>query len=167
MRFAYALAFIFSCARGPAESPSPVQEFSLYATDGTPVRLGDHLGRDVVLLAFFATWSKPSRAVLVHLEELHREKRALGFFIVGVAVDGPDTMADVTAFRARNDFTFPIVIDQDSSVTATYNPRRSVPFLVLVDRNGRTAQREGYNPGDESSIRTDVLRALSDPRGSP
>jgi len=59
----------------PASKESAVTDFSLPATDGVTFRLGDHVGREVVLLVFFATWSKPSRSALLHLQRLYEDAR--------------------------------------------------------------------------------------------
>jgi peroxiredoxin len=131
-------------------------------TAGPAFRMSDHAGKQVILMAFFATWSGPATTALQHFEQLHKEKQSDGLLVLGVAVDGPDTLADVPSYVSRNGFTFPIAIDQDSHVTARFNPRRAVPLFVLIDRQTHVSVlRDGYNPGDEVGIRQAVETALS------
>jgi hypothetical protein len=62
----------------------------------------------------------------------------------------------------RFDVPFPVVTDDDSRIASLYNPRRSMPLSVLVDRGGRiVAVREGYAPGDEKLLEADVDKALA------
>lgn len=43
-----------------------------------------------------------------------------------------------------------------------YNPRRSAPFMVLIDRQGHIVKvREGYVPGDADQITEEIRRLLT------
>lgn len=148
------------CAPDVRSPQGSARDFSARRTDGRTFTLSDHSG-SVVLLAFFATWSKPSVVELRHLQRLFDDRKHEGLVVVGIAVDGPETIANVPAFASRNALTFPIVLDEDSHVVSLYNPKRAVPLTVLVDRQGSTARIwEGYNPGDEDAIRRDAGRVL-------
>jgi hypothetical protein len=59
------------------------------------------------------------------------------------------------------DIDFPVVVDDDSRIASLYNPKKSMPLSVLIERTGRIAVvREGYNPGDEKLVAADVAKAL-------
>lgn len=76
-------------------------------------------------------------------------------------MDGPETSADVPAFVKRFGLTFPVVLDDDSRIASVYDPKKSMPLSVLIDRAGHViAVREGYNPGDEKLVDADVEGAL-------
>ena len=84
-----------------------------------------------------------------------------GLLVVGVSMDGPESSADVPAFVKRFGLTFPVVLDDDSRIASLYDPKKSMPLSVLIDRKGRViAVREGYNPGDEKQVDADVEAAL-------
>jgi peroxiredoxin len=155
-------AVLFACTPSdPASAPAVARDFSVRQTDGRTFTLAEHQG-EVVVLAFFATWSKPSVVELRHLKRLADRHRSEGLTVVGVAVDGPETVAEVPAFATRNELTFPIVLDEDSHVVSLFNPKRDVPLTVLVDRHGATARIwSGYNPGDEDSIAAETEAVLS------
>jgi len=56
----------------------------------------------------------------------------------------------------------------DSRIASLYNPKKSMPFSVLIDRAGRIIRvREGYNPGDEKLVTADVVSALGQPSATP
>jgi peroxiredoxin len=130
-------------------------------TKGHTVRLGDHLGKEVVLLDFWATYCEPCLAEMPHLEKMYEGNKERGFVVIALAMDGPDTVAEVPSFAARNGLTFPVVLDADSRVASVYNPKSSAPLSVLIDRHGNVVRvREGYNPGDEALVEADVKSAI-------
>jgi peroxiredoxin len=136
-------------------------DFTARDVDGKTFRLSDHLGREVVLLDFWSTFCEPCKAEFPHLRAIYDRDRARGLLVVGVAMDGPETVADVPAFVKRFDVDFPVVLDDDSRIASLYNPKKSMPLSVLIDRAGHiSVVREGYNPGDEGQVAADVAAAL-------
>jgi peroxiredoxin len=154
----------------PAGGPPPVGNGAVGAVapsftgrdvDGNPFNLSKHLGRDVILLDFCATWCEPCVAEFPHLRRLYEKNRRRGFIVVAIAIDGADTIANVPGFVRRNQIEFPVVPDPDARIASMYNPRRAVPLSVLIDRAGRVIEvREGFTPGDEDSLAKQVESAL-------
>jgi peroxiredoxin len=129
---------------------------------GKTFRLSDSRGK-VVLLDFWSTVCEPCKAEFPHLRAMYDSQRARGLLVVGIAMDGPETVADVPSFVKRFELDFPVVTDEDSRIASLYNPKKSMPMGVLVDRTGRiTAVREGYTPGDEKLVAADVEKALAE-----
>jgi peroxiredoxin len=136
-------------------------DFSARDIDGKTVRLADHLGKQVILLNFWQTWCEPCVAEFPHLRKMYEANKSKGFVLYGVAMDGPETVANVPAFAKRNQLNFPVLLDEDSHVAAIYNPKKSAPLSVLIDRAGKIAViREGYNPGDEEYLAKEVAKVL-------
>jgi peroxiredoxin len=139
-------------------------DFSARDLEGKTVRLSSYLGKQVVLLNFWATWCEPCLAEFPHLDRMYNANKSKGFVLLGVAMDGPETVANVAAFAKRNQLSFPVLLDEDSHVASIYNPKKSAPLSVLIDRTGRISViREGYNPGDEAFLAKDVAAALDAP----
>jgi len=137
-------------------------DFDLPALDGTNVRLSDHLGKNVVLIDFWATFCDPCLTAMPHLDELYRKHKARGFVVLGISIDGPDSVAQVKNEVSKLGVTFPILLDQETRVVALYNPKTSAPFSVLIARDGSIiAQKEGYTTGDATSIEHDIEAALA------
>ena len=152
-------------ARGPAQGASSAgtiaPDFTASDVDGKTFRLSDHLGKSVILLDFWSTFCEPCKAEFPHLRALYDEQKAKGLLVVGVAMDGPETVADVHAFVKRFELDFPIVTDEDSRIASLYDPKKSMPLSVLIGRSGRIAVvREGYNPGEEKLVAADVAKEL-------
>jgi peroxiredoxin len=168
------LAAISVCACAPGEAFGPVvrgpgagraggaaPDFAAVDLKGRTMRLADYLGERVVLLDFWATYCEPCLAEMPHLEALYEAERGRGLVVIGVAMDGPETEAEVPSFVARNGLAFPVVVDDDSHVASLYNPKKSAPLSVLIDRGGRVVRvREGYNPGDERLVAADVQAVI-------
>lgn len=140
---------------------SAASDFTARDTEGKTVKLSDHLGKDVILISFCATWCEPCVAEFPHLRKMYDANKAKGLVILAVAMDGPETVANVAAFAKRNQLNFPMLTDEDSRIASLYNPKKSAPLSVLIDRQGKVAAiREGYNPGDEEFLAKDVAKVL-------
>jgi len=147
--------------RDSAAGGTQAQDFTGRDVQGKTFRLSDHVGKQVILLDFWATFCEPCKAEFGHLQDLVARDANKGLLVVGVSMDGPETSADVPAFVKRFGLTFPVVLDDDSRIASVYDPKKSMPLSVLIDRGGRViAVREGYNPGDEQLVDADVEGAL-------
>jgi peroxiredoxin len=170
MRAPCAASLLLALACGPAAPTATTAgtsaaarppDFELPRLDGGTERLSDHFGKDVVLVDFWATFCKPCLRAMPDLDALYRGRKARGFVVLGVSIDGPGSTADVQAAVARLGVSFPILLDQESRAVALYNPRASAPFSVLIGRDGRVlAEREGYTTGAHDSIEHDIDAAL-------
>lgn len=176
MRFIGSLTLslaVFACGpeavgNQPVNSPTTASvggtaapDFTARDTEGNTFRLSEHLGKEVILLDFWATYCEPCKAAFPHVESLSKSLKSKGLLVVAVAMDGPDTVAEVSSVKSRYNLSFPVVLDEDSRVASLYNPKKSMPLSVLIDRSGKVVKvREGFNPGDEELIEADVKKAL-------
>lgn len=136
-------------------------DFTARDIEGKSLRLSTYLGKQAVLLNFWQTWCEPCMAEFPHLRKMYESNKDKGFVLIGVAMDGPETVANVPAFVKRNQLNFPVVLDEDSQIAAIYNPKKSAPLSVLIDKTGKvSAIREGYNPGDEVYLAQQVAKML-------
>ena len=170
---------VFGCAgantAGPAGSPSTAgqgtsahgssshaADFTLETIDGKTVSLSDYTGKSVVMIDFWATWCEPCLSAMPVLNDMYKRHKDKGFVILSVALDGPDTVADVRAYVRRQNLAFPVLLDQESRAVSLYNPRRSAPFSVIIGRDGSiVSKHDGFLPGDEVEIEKDVVAALA------
>ena len=157
-----------ACAPAPNSTPSAASpanagppDFELNALDGSSVRLSEHLGKEVVLIDFWATFCEPCLRSMPALDALYTKYKDQGFVVFGIAIDGPDSLSQVRADAQRLGIHFPILLDQDTRVVALYNPKTSAPFSVLIGKQGNVLrQKEGYTTGSSESLERDIVAAL-------
>ncbi len=173
-RFLVLACFASACATGGGGTKSagavasesttvgaPAPDFTLRDLDGRTYTLSDRLGKDVILIDFWATWCVPCGAEMPHLEQLYQAHKGQGFVVLGVSMDGPESVAQVGPFARRYGMTFPVLLDEETRVVGVYNPKRTAPLNVLIDRKGQIARiRNGYNAGDEKLVEADVAALL-------
>lgn len=136
-------------------------DFELESLSGETVRLADHLGKEVVLIDFWATFCEPCLTSMPHLDELYKKYKSRGFEVLGVSIDGPESTAQVRTEVGKLGVTFPILLDQETRVVALYNPKTSAPFSVLIGKDGRIrVKREGYSTGNAAALESDIVAAL-------
>lgn len=146
---------------GAPTNGASAQDFTARDTEGKTIRLSDYLGKKAIVLNFWATWCEPCIAEFPHLRRMYEANKEKGLVILGVAMDGPESVANVAPFARRNMLNFPVLLDEDSHVAALYNPKKSAPLSVLIDKQGHIFKvREGYNPGDEDFLAQDVAKML-------
>jgi len=151
-------------ASSTAGLSSRASDFTGRDIDGKTVRLSDYLGKQAVLIDFAATWCTPCLAEIPHLRRIYEKERGRGFVLLIIAMDGSETVAEVPAWARRNSMTFPVVTDEDSQIASLYNPKKSAPLTVLIDKTGKIVYvHDGYNPGDEIALEEHVARVLDSP----
>jgi peroxiredoxin len=139
-------------------------DFAAQDTNGATLHLSQYLGKNVILIDFWATWCQPCLEEMPHLRRMYEANKAKGFVVIAVSMDGPETVAEVPSFAQRNRLTFPVVLDEDSHVASIYNPRKAAPLSAIIDRKGKVVLvHEGYNPGDEQMLAAEVDKALNEP----
>jgi peroxiredoxin len=152
-----------ACAAGPggAGGHGRAADFALRDVDGRTVRLSDYLGKDVILINFWATWCAPCAGELPHLERIYEAYRARGFVVLSVAMDGPESVAAVGPQARRYGLQFPVLLDEETRVVGAYNPKRAAPFSVLIGKDGVVAStHEGYSSGDEVELEKNIAQLL-------
>lgn len=136
------------------------QNLNPKATEYTEVSLADLQGK-VVLLNFWATWCGPCKLEMPHLETLYTDHKDKGFVVVSVSIDDARDKSQIKPAIMSKKLTFPVIHDQDTSIVSQYNPTKTLPYTVIIDREGRIAQvHQGYTPGDETALRAEVEALL-------
>lgn len=144
-----------------ADEESSVTDFTLTDVDGKSVSLADYLGKQVIVIDFWATWCKPCIAEMTHMQKLYEAKKDKGLVILAVSMDASETEAQVAPMVKSKGWTFPVLLDSETRATSLYNPRRAAPFTIIIDKHGKIVKkREGYNPGDEVEIEKDIEAAM-------
>lgn len=151
-----------------AHAGGAAPDFQLKDLDGQTFVLGDHLGEEVIVLSFWATWCGPCKAEMPHLETMYGELKDQGLLVVSISVDDAKNEPLVKSTVRAGGYTFPVVLDQAYEAGNLYNPRKSVPLTVVIGKDKKIhSTHDGYAPGDEARLRTEVeaLLGIGDPPG--
>jgi peroxiredoxin len=151
-------------ADGPvnASGPGKAPDFSIDLQNGDTFRLSEHLGKDVIVIDFWATFCVPCVAVLQHLEVAHKKHKDNGLVVLAVAMDPPETAGQIGPFVRSRGLTFNVAHDVNSQVTNLYNKKAAAPYQVLIGRDGSILKRrETYQPGDEVGMEAEIEAALA------
>ena len=145
---------------GSAAASEPAPDFSLRDINGKEVSLSSHKGK-VVLVNFWATWCGPCKLEMPHLDKMDRDLEAKGFEVISISTDDARAASKVKPLIKRGGYGFTVLLDKDTSVVSQYNPAKTLPYNVLIDRDGNIHKVfQGYNPGDEVELRHEVETLL-------
>src|SRR5688572_1380797 len=161
------LSFLTSCGgpagasagagKGAPSAGPKAPDFSLPSLDGKTVRLSDYLGKSVILIDFWSTTCDPCMVEMPHLVELYKKHKDKGFVVLAISLDGPESRAQVSSVVHDKEMIFPVLLDEETTVVARYNPKKELPFAVVIGKNGSIVhKRGGYNPGDEAGLTAEV-----------
>jgi peroxiredoxin len=156
------LALVASLVIGTAQAAGkPAPDFSLRDLTNQAQTLAQHKGK-VVLINFWATWCGPCQVEMPHLQAMAKELGPKGLVVLGISADAARDASKVKPLVVSKGLTYPILLDPQTTVVAQYNPTKTLPFNVLVDRAGHIDQVfSGYNPGDEVKLRAAIEKLLA------
>ncbi len=112
-------------------------DFTLELTDGSTFTLSEQRGK-VVMLQFTAGWCGVCRKEMPFIERdiWLRHKDNKDFVLVGI--DREETKEEIEAFVKKVGTTYPIAMDVNADVFASYALRNSgITRNILIDRDGR------------------------------
>ena len=112
-------------------------DFTLSLTDGTSFTLSQNRGK-VVMLQFTASWCGVCRKEMPFIERdiWLPNKDNKDFVLVGI--DREEPLEDVKKFAETTGVTYPLALDSNADVFASYAERKSgITRNILIDRDGR------------------------------
>jgi thiol-disulfide isomerase/thioredoxin len=136
------------------EKAAPAWELKDIA--GKPVRLADFKGK-VVVMDFWGSWCPPCRLELPKFQALYdKYKGNPNVVFLGMnweRGDEPEArMKAVTEFMAKNQYTFPVVIDHERVAANAYEIP-GFPTVFMIDETGTVRYRNvGYEQGVEQIL---------------
>ena len=135
---------------------TPEQRFTLKNIQDEAVSLDQVLTQHkAVLIDFWATWCGYCVEEMPALIKLHEKNQARGFTVLAVNVGESKEQADL--FAKKMNLPFPVVLDEDSSVSQKYGVV-GIPTSLLVNSQGRIL---GEYHAYTKQLESDVEKALS------
>ncbi len=132
--------------------------FTLRDINGANVTLSSLKG-EVVMISFWATWCAPCKQEMPHLDAIRQD---FGVKVLSISTDDARASSKVKAYIRSRGYGFTVLLDKDSTVVSEYNPSKSLPYTVLIDRSGKIHKVfQGFKPGEEEHLKKEV-KALVD-----
>jgi thiol-disulfide isomerase/thioredoxin len=131
----FAVPTISPADLAPPQSRKVPPDFTLTASNASPLKLSDFKGR-VILLDFWATWCHGCLEEIPWYIEFQKKYATSGLTVVGVSVD-EDGWKSVKPFLQKEKVTYPVVIG-DWDLAGQFGVK-ALPVTLLIDRSGRIA----------------------------
>lgn len=146
-----------------ADAPSPLlgkpaPTFKIDTLDGKGFDLASHLGKDAVVLDFWATWCGPCRMALPIVSATAASMKAKG--VVFLAVNQGETKEVVEKFLKEQKLQCPVGFDPEGEVGKLYLVE-GIPQTVVIGKDGTVKQvHVGFNPDLKERLTKDIGAAL-------
>jgi len=105
--------------------------------DGKPVDLGRSIGKQPMVLEFWATWCPLCKALEPSLKAAHAEYGSrVRFVAIGVAVN--QSPRSIKRHLAGQPLPFPVLYDADGAAVRAYQAP-TTSYIVVLDKSGKVA----------------------------
>lgn len=120
-------------------------DFNLQSLDGRSFKLKDFKDK-ILVLHIATTWCPFCNAEAPHLEKLYQEYKDKGVAVLIIDVKEPKELV-LEKLKSKYNLSFPILLDTDGSVAASYAPKDILPDLsrdevmlasnLIIDKEGK------------------------------
>ena len=123
-------------------APQAAPPFTVRTFEGKVVKLTDLRGKPVVL-DFWATWCRPCRAAMPHLDQIQKRFGDDGLVVIGLSMDENGNQS-VRRFARDLGVSFRLGMANEK-VLDVYGPIRFLPTTFFINRQGELVRRvKGY-----------------------
>jgi peroxiredoxin len=131
-------------AENPEGAYGQAPDFTLKTLDGTSLALSDFKDK-IVVLHIATTWCPFCNAEAPHLEKLYQDYKEKNVAVLLIDVKEPKELVK-EKLKERHKLSFPILLDPEGSVAASFAPEDVLPDLgrdevmlasnLIIDRDG-------------------------------
>ncbi len=151
----------FNSAQDAEVTETEATNFVLENIDGDVIELNEHIGEGPILISFWATWCKPCKEELPHVQELLEKYEEKGLTVFAISTDSEKSVAKVKPYIKSHNYRFEVLLDTNSEVARSYYVR-SVPFTLIIDKSGKIVyQQLGYRKGDEIKVEEVISKIIN------
>ena len=136
-------------------------DLSIKLINGKQTRLSSLLEDGPILVNFWATWCAPCKKEMIFLEGFHKKYSDQGFRVLAISTDSPKSMSKVKSYIRAKKHTFLVGLDPNQEVAKKMNAM-VMPTVILIDKDRKVSwYHQGFIPGDENEIETQILKFLN------
>ncbi|MCX6640027.1 MAG: TlpA disulfide reductase family protein [bacterium] len=161
------VSLLLVCALSQAQEGKRAPDFTVKNLDGQSVQLKDYLGKNPILIDFWATWCVPCKEEMPHLEEIYKEYKDKGLVYFAISEDSPRSISKVKPYVKSKKYDATVLLDPDGSVLRKFFGSNTLPYTVIIDREGKISRTfTGYVPGQQKDIR-EIIEKIVAPAEPP
>jgi len=139
---------------------SLIPDLDLKLLNGETTTINQLLEDGPLLIDFWATWCKPCKKVMKHLDRYDMAYGDKGFKVLMINQDTPRSMGKVRSYIRSQKYQFLVGLDPNQKIAQKLNGM-VMPTLILVDKDGLIQWRhQGYMPGEEVEIEDQIRSVL-------
>jgi thiol-disulfide isomerase/thioredoxin len=155
---------LFAALLGAVVVGAPVvwgmQGIELRDMDGRRVRVDSLLADGPVVLNFWATWCRPCRVEMPHLEAVMEKLEGDHVHFAAISLDTRRNKGKVEEYITKNQVKLPIYRDPEGTLAKKFKVT-AIPTTILLDQDAEIAFRtRGYRPGDEVLLKKEIQALL-------
>ena len=128
--------------------------------EGNEVKVDSLLAEGPVVLNFWATWCRPCRTEMPHIEKIAADLVSRKVHFAAISLDAKNRKAQLEKFIVKNEIKLPVYVDP-SGTTAKRFKVAAIPTTVVLDSEAEISFRtKGYRPGDEVLLKKKIEALL-------
>ena len=125
--------------------------FKIATLDGETYNLTDFRSKKSIVFTFWATWCEPCKKELVYLQQFH-DKYSDSCEVIAISIDSEKHKKVVKNNVKKLDLSIPIGLDPDNRIREKIYESSMIPFLVVIDKEGKVLLMKEGAPHPEKVI---------------
>ena len=128
---------------GNSANATEAVDFSAKDMQGASVSLGEYIGKEPILLVFFATWCPPCRKEVPELIHLNDKYGSQGLKLIATSVDNSANV--LNSFIKKHSINYTVWHDSNREGSTAYQVR-GIPTNILINKAGEIVYNQHYPP---------------------
>jgi len=128
--------------------------------DGNEVKVDSLLAEGPVVLNFWATWCRPCRMEMPHIEKIAADLGSRKVHFAAISIDARNRQTQLRQYIVKNEIKLPVFVDPEGIVARRFKVA-AIPTTVVLDGEAEISLRtKGYRPGDEVLLKKKIEALL-------
>lgn len=113
-----------------------IPSFAGTGMDGKRVDLSTVIGKQPIMLVFWASWCPNCKQEVPKINALYKKYSTRNMTFIGVNVGFNDSVDRARAFMEKTKMSYPVLFDKKGNVAKQYKVQ-GVPTVIVADTKGR------------------------------
>jgi len=128
--------------------------------EGNEVKVDSLLAEGPVVLNFWATWCRPCRIEMPHIEKSAADLASRKVHFAAISLDARNRKTQIEQFIFKNEIKLPVYVDHTGTVAKRFKVAAIPTTLVLNSEAEIGFRTKGYRPGDEVLLKKKIEALL-------